>query len=74
MLCAGVAMGLFCGLGHAFVLSFELADKLSAAAIVGVFVPAGAAFYFWLLYLLKFEELNVLAGMLRRFMSKRTSG
>jgi hypothetical protein len=37
-----------------------------------VFVPAGAAFYFGLLYLLKFEELNVLAAMLRRFMPKRT--
>lgn len=72
VLCAGVAMGLFCGLGHAFVLSFELADKLNAAVIVGVFVPAGAAFYFGLLYLLKFEELNVLAAMLRRFMPKRT--
>jgi hypothetical protein len=71
VLCAGVAMGLFCLAGHALVLSFDLADKLNAAVIVGVFVPGGAALYFGLLYLLKFEELNALAAMLRRFMPKR---
>ena len=71
VLCAGVAMGLFCVLGHALVLSFDLADKLNAAVIVGVLVPSGAALYFGLLYLLKFEELDALAQMLRRFMPKR---
>jgi len=34
-------------------------------------VPSGAALYFGLLYLLKFEELDALAQMLRRFMPKR---
>lgn len=68
---AAIAMGLFCVLGHAFVLNFGLADKFNAAVIVGVFVPGGAALYFGLLYLLKFEELDALAGMLRRFLPKR---
>jgi len=71
ILCAGVGMGLFCFIGHAFVLSFDLADKLNAAVAVGVFVPSGAALYFGLLYLLKFEELDVLAGMVRRVLPKR---
>jgi hypothetical protein len=64
-------MGLFCVLGHALVLSFDLADKLNAAVIVGILVPSGAALYFGLLYLLKFEELDALARMLRRFIPKR---
>ena len=71
VLCAGLAMGLFCVLGHALVLSFDLADKLNAAVIVGILVPSGAALYFGLLYLLKFEELDALARMLRRFIPKR---
>jgi len=71
VLCAGVAMGLFCVFGHALVLSFDLLDKLHAAVIVGVLVPSGAALYFGLLYLLKFEELDALAGMLRRFIPQR---
>ena len=71
VLCAGLGMGLFCFIGHACVLSFELADKLNAAVVVGVFVPSGAALYFGLLYLLKFEELDVLAGMVRRVLPKR---
>jgi hypothetical protein len=58
-------------LGHALVLSFDLADKLNAAVIVGVLVPSGAALYFGLLYLLKFEELDALARMLGRFIPKR---
>ncbi|CAA6678918.1 MULTISPECIES: murein biosynthesis integral membrane protein MurJ [unclassified Lentimonas] len=71
ILCAGVAMGLFCFIGHGLVLSFELADKLNAAVIVGVFVPGGAALYFGVLYMLKFEELDLLAGMVRRVLPKR---
>jgi putative peptidoglycan lipid II flippase len=71
VLCAGLGMGLFCFIGHALVLSFDLADKLNAAVIVGLFVPGGAALYFGLLYVLKFEELDALAGMLRRFIPKR---
>jgi putative peptidoglycan lipid II flippase len=68
ILIAGFAMGLFCLAGHALVLSFDLADKLRAAVIVCLFVPSGAALYFGLLYLLKFEELNMLRGMLLRFL------
>ncbi|MFQ3242320.1 MAG: putative peptidoglycan lipid II flippase [Lentimonas sp.] len=71
ILCAGVAMGLFCFIGHGLVLSFELADKLNAAVIVGVFVPSGAALYLGVLYLLKFEELDLLAAMVRRVLPKR---
>jgi len=73
VLCAGVVMGLYCVLGHALVLSFDLADKLNAAVIVGVLVPSGAALYIGLLYLLKFEELDTLARMLRRFIPKGRS-
>jgi hypothetical protein len=61
-------MGLFCWIGHALVLSFDLAEKMRAVVIVAGFVPGGAALYFGLLYLLKFEELDALAGMARRFM------
>lgn len=68
ILCAGLAMGLFCWIGHALVLSFDLAEKMRAVVIVAGFVPSGAALYFGLLYLLKFEELDALAGMARRFM------
>jgi len=73
ILCAAVAMGFFCMLGHALVQSFGLADKLNAAVIVGVFVPSGAALYFGLLYLLKFEELDIFVGMLRRVILGRKS-
>ena len=71
ILCAGVAMGLFCLMGHALVLGIDLAEKMRAAVIVLVFVPGGAALYFGLLYLLKFEELDELAGMARRVLPGR---
>jgi putative peptidoglycan lipid II flippase len=71
VLCAGVAMGLFCLIGNAVVLSFNLADKLNAAVVVCVFVPSGAALYFGLLSLMKFEEMDALTGLLRRFLPKR---
>jgi putative peptidoglycan lipid II flippase len=73
VLCAGVAMGVFCLLGRALVDSFELVDKFNAAVIVGLFVPGGVTVYFGLLYFLKFEELDALVRMLRRMIPKRTA-
>lgn len=67
IVCAAVAMGAFCLLGNILVTGFGLADRLNAAAIVGVCVPGGAALYFALLYALKFEELAIVGTMLRRF-------
>lgn len=65
---AGIAMGLFCLVGRAFVLSFDLAEKVRAAVMVCVLVPGGAALYFGLLSLLKFEELRAFTAMARRFL------
>lgn len=70
ILCSGLVMGLFCICGHVAVLSFNLAEKLYATLMVCVFIPFGAALYFGMLYLLKFEELNLLTGLFRRFLSK----
>ena len=68
ILFASLAMGLFCWVGHSCLLRLDLAAKLHALVSVAVLVPGGAALYFGLLYLIKFEELAVLAGFVQRFM------
>lgn len=71
IVCAGLVMGVFCMLGHSIVLSFDLADKLCAAITVCIFVPTGVVLYFGTLYLLKFEELDMLKDRVQQFISKR---
>ncbi|MDP4611627.1 MAG: murein biosynthesis integral membrane protein MurJ [Opitutales bacterium] len=63
---AGLLMGVFCALGLAFFNQFEWSEKLHAGLTVGTLVPAGAAFYFGLLYLFKFEELQEMWALVRR--------
>ncbi len=67
---AGTAMGLACALAWPLLAGFGLGDKLDAALIVGVCVPGGVCVYFAGLYLLRFEELDALKGMLLRYLPK----
>ena len=70
---ASLIMGAFCMFGHSAILGLNLADKLYATVTVCVIVPAGVVLYLGMLYLLKFEELNMLKEYARRFISKRKS-
>jgi len=71
VLLAGAAMGLACAVAWPWLAGFDLSDKLSAALTVAVCVPGGVCVYFALLYLLRFEELDALKGMLLRYLPKR---
>lgn len=68
VLLAGLAMGLACAVAWPLLAGFGLGDKLDAALAVAVCVPGGVVLYFGLLYLLRFEELDALKGLLRRFL------
>ncbi|MGB0414274.1 MAG: murein biosynthesis integral membrane protein MurJ [Coraliomargarita sp.] len=63
---AGLAMGVICYGGLALIAGLELSLKLHAIVSVSLLVPGGVFVYFGLLYLLKFEELNVLGDLVRR--------
>ncbi len=65
---AGLAMGLMCFGGLALIEGFGLGLKHHAILSVAILVPGGVFVYFGLLYLMKFEELNVLGDMLRRIL------
>lgn len=73
VLLAGAAMGLACVCAWSWLAGLNLGDKLSAALIVGVCVPGGVCVYLTLLYLLRFEELDALKGLLLRYLPKRAS-
>ncbi|MGZ0654017.1 murein biosynthesis integral membrane protein MurJ [Coraliomargarita sp. W4R72] len=73
VLLAGAGMGLSCAAAWPWLASFDLGEKLSAALTVAICVPGGAAIYFALLYLLRFEEIDTLKGMLLRYLPKRWS-
>jgi putative peptidoglycan lipid II flippase len=64
---AGAGMGLACGAAWPWLAGFGLGAKLDASLAVALCVPGGACLYFALLYLLRFEELDALKGLLRRF-------
>ncbi len=68
ILIAGLAMGLMCYGGLALIDGLGLSLKLHSIVSVAVLVPSGVCIYFGLLYLLKFEELNVLGDLVRRFL------
>jgi len=73
VLAAGLLMGVFCALGLWLISSMHFVGKLHAALAVGLLVPGGALFYFGLLYLFRFEELDTLAALIQRFLpGKRT--
>jgi putative peptidoglycan lipid II flippase len=65
---AGLLMGAFCWGGLWLVGGLDLAAKTHALVAVVLLVPSGAAVYFGLLYLFKFEELDSLAALLKRFL------
>jgi len=71
VLVAGCAMGLACALVAPVIGGIDLGAKLSSALTVAVCVPGGVVVYFALLYLLRFEELDTLKGMLLRYLPKR---
>ena len=52
--------------GLALIDGLSLSLKLHSIVSVAMLVPGGVLIYFGLLYLLKFEELTVLGGMIRR--------
>ncbi|HAV12509.1 MAG TPA: murein biosynthesis integral membrane protein MurJ [Opitutae bacterium] len=70
ILVAGCLMGLACFLGLQVIESFELIEKLHALVAVGMLVPIGAAVYFCLLFVFKFEEFDKLTGLIRRILGK----
>lgn len=69
---ASVLMGGVCYLGRLAVGLLELENKLSSGLIVALVIPAGAAFYFACLALLRFEEMELLKGIIARFIPKRS--
>ncbi len=71
ILAAGLLMGGYCALGLTVVDAFGLVDKLRAAVVVGLLVPTGGLFYFGLLSLFRFEELDGMLALLRRFVPRR---
>lgn len=68
ILLAGLLMGAFCWGGLWLVEGFAFAAKMHAFVAVALLVPGGAALYFGLLYLFKFEELDGLAALFKRFL------
>ena len=71
ILTAGCLMGLFCVIGNETLLGFNLVGKGYALATVCFVIPISAAIYFIILYLLKFDELKILAVHLNRFTLNR---
>jgi putative peptidoglycan lipid II flippase len=71
ILLAGLLMGGYCALGLTVIDVFGLVDKLRAVVAVALLVPSGVAFYFALLYLFRFEELDGMVGLLKRFLPGR---
>lgn len=71
ILIAGIAMGIACAVGQALISGFELSGKLHATVVVVTLVPGGAVLYFGLLYMLRFEEMSGLIGILKRYLPAR---
>jgi putative peptidoglycan lipid II flippase len=67
---AVAGMGGVCGLLSHLFAGVGLGQKLDATLVVAVSVPSGVAVYFILLYLLRFEELDALKALLRRYLPK----
>lgn len=65
---AGLGMGLACAAVWPWLAGFGLGAKLDASLAVALCVPGGVCVYFALLYLLRFEELEALKGLLHRFL------
>jgi peptidoglycan biosynthesis protein MviN/MurJ (putative lipid II flippase) len=63
---AGAGMGLACQAAWPWLASFGFGPKLDASLAVAVCVPGGVCVYFAMLYLLRFEELEALKGLIRR--------
>ncbi len=73
VLLAGLVMGLACAFAWPLLDGLGLNEKISAAFTVVLCVPGGVCVYFVLLYLLRFEELDALKGMIFRYLPKRGS-
>lgn len=71
VLLAGLGMGLVCAFAWPLLDGLGLNAKLGAALTVTLCVPGGVCVYFALLYLLRFEELDALKGMLLRYLPRR---
>lgn len=69
---AGVVMGLACAWTWPYLSGLFANEKLSSALTVGLCVPGGMGLYFSLLYLLRFEELDMMKRMLLRYLPKRS--
>ena len=71
ILLAGALMGLACLYAAPLFGGLPVSEKLGALATVVVLVPAGVAIYFGLLAILRFEELEALKALLKRFIGRR---
>lgn len=65
---ASIAMGCVCWLVRMGAEQLGLEGKLSAGLIVGLGIPSGAAFYFGLLTLMRFEEMQLIRQLLKRWL------
>lgn len=68
---ASLAMGAACGWVASLLGGLDTGQKATSVLLVLVCVPGGAAFYFCLLYWLRFEELDALKRLLIRGLSRR---
>jgi putative peptidoglycan lipid II flippase len=73
ILSAGVLMGLFCIYAAPWFGVLPVPGKLGALAIVAVLVPVAVVIYFALLALFRFEELEALKTLLKRFIGRRNT-
>jgi hypothetical protein len=73
ILSAGVLMGLFCIYAALWFGALPVPGKLGALAIVAVLVPVAVVIYFALLALFRFEELEALKTLLKRFIGRRNT-
>lgn len=69
ILIAGLAMGLFCAAAAGMIGQLGFDGKIYSLSVVLLLVPGGALLYFGVLYLLRFEEMDGLKRLLRRFTS-----
>ena len=63
---AGAIMGIACMLLLATISTAGFSPKLGATLVVATGVPAGVCVYFGLLYVLRFEDINIIKSMLIR--------